>query len=98
MSDVRWLTIVEVIRHRTPVPTGWRLLALVRSSGDLMLEELREGTRERYLERRDAYLELLAIAQNDAYCAPILISSAQAVFDEESALYRSGQQRLDKSR
>lgn len=89
---------IEIVRaqNRTAVPTGPDLLRLVRAAGDAMLVELRLRNLGRYRELKTFYIELLEIAQNDAYCSPILVQSVQAVFDEESAIHRSGQQRLDK--
>lgn len=97
MSTPKWHSIV-VLRTSTTtlVPTGPALLRLVRLAGDKMVEARSRGQRDLYSQLKDAYIELLEIAQNDTYCAPILIATVQGVFDEESEIYRSGQRRIDK--
>lgn len=70
-----------------PVPTGPLLLALIKKQGDLMLAEEDHST---YLQLRERYLQLLEIAEHDAYCAPILILSVQYVLDQESLRFRRG--------
>ena len=61
-------------------PTGWELLALVKFQGDYMMKQ---PTHEAYLVERDAYLDLLVLAERDAICAPILITAAQRALDED---------------
>lgn len=69
------------------VPTGPALLALVRAQQVVVLAARQEGRLEDYKQERDFYIFLLSIAQNDTYCAPILITEAQTVFDEEHRDY-----------
>jgi hypothetical protein len=70
-------------------PTGPALLELVRVQGERMLAALRADQQERYRIEKDRYIELLKIAEHDAYCVPILTTSVQAVLDEESRAWRA---------